>query len=158
MTGAHRVPSDEFIHLIVEAGSERSYRRTGKRLNRDLTGAEAMDEIDWGAPLMLAAMCGINAGYQWALLGRLAAVYARHFTVAGLAFLLWEIMQASPQDPRHPWTYRHAADISARAHRFTDRSDAQDRAVWEAFTRGRTPDGRRLARRPGARVPGRRAS
>ena len=157
MTGAHRVPSDEFIHLIVEAGSERSYRRTGHRY-RELTEAEFMDEVDWGAPLMMAAMCGIERGYQWYLLGHYAAVYARFYTVAELAFLLHEIMQASPQDPRNPWTYRHATDISARAHRFTDRSDAADRATWEAFTRGRTPDGRRLPRRPGARVPGRRAS
>lgn len=151
------VPSDEFIHLIVKAGAERSYRRTGHRF-RELTEAEFMDEVDWGAPLMMAAMCGINQGYQWHLLGHYAAVYARSYTVAELAFLLHEIMQASPQDPRHPWTYRHAADIAVRAQRLTDRSDAADRAVYEAYIRGRTPDGRRRPRMPGARVPGRRAS
>ncbi len=158
MTGAHRVPSGEFIGLIVEAGSERSRRRTGKLFSSQLTEAELMDEIDWGAPLMMAAMCGIETGYQWHLLGRLAAVYARSFTASQLAFLLYEIMQASPQRANEPWTYRHAADVAARAQRFTDRSDAADRAVYEAFVRGRTPDGRRRPRVPGARVPGRRAS
>ncbi len=158
MSGAHRVPSDQFISLIVDAQIERRHRRTGKWLNGELTEAESEEEISWHAPLMTAAMCGINAGYQWDLLGRLAAVYARHFSVSGLAFLLHEIMAASPQRPADPWTYRHALDISARARRFTDRSDAADRAVWEAYTRGRTPDGRRRPRVPGARVPGRRAS
>lgn len=158
MSGAHRVPSDQFIGLIVDAQRERRYRKTGKLFSRELTEAELDEEISWHAPLMAAAMCGIETGYQWYYLGHLAAVYARHFSVNDLAFLLYEIMAASPQRPREPWTYRHALDISARAHRFTDRSDAADRAVWEAYTRGRTPDGRRRPRVPGARVPGRRAS
>ncbi len=137
MTGAHRVPSDQFISLIVDAQRERRYRRTGKLFSRELTEAESDEEISWHAPLMTAAMCGINAGYQWDLLGRLAAVYARHFSVNDLAFLLYEIMSASPQDPRNPWTYRHATGIAARARRFTDRSDAAEQRIYEAYVRGR---------------------
>lgn len=149
-------PSDDFFRIVAGVSYDRTYRRTGRRM-QDWTEAEAGEDAAWGAPLVVAATLGINRGYQWHLLGWLAARYARAFTVHELAFLLWEVMQASPQDMRHPWTYRHAGDIAARARRFTDRSDAADQARYEAWVRGRMPDGTRRQRVPGARKPGRRS-
>ncbi len=109
-------------------------------------------------PLAWYQSKGIPTGRQWHILGWLAARYARGFGPARLAEELWEVMAASPQDPRQPWTRADAAGIAHRAARFIERADAQEQATYQAFVRGLAPGGGRRQRIPGSRVPGRRAS
>lgn len=93
------------------------------------TDEECHDAADWSWPLVACQIHGIRQGYQWAVLGWLAARYARDFTTARVADELWRAMEASPQDRHDPWTQRHAADIAARAGRFIERADTAD-AGW----------------------------
>jgi hypothetical protein len=115
---------------------------------------------------------GIEQGMQWSVLGYLACRYARDFTTDELAHELWEIVQASGQNPRDPWQWHQIRSCAARAKRFIDRADAladtrlrnsgalawalaasraaQASRPWAAGTgrRGRMPG----ARRPGVRA------
>jgi hypothetical protein len=118
--------------------------------------AAAMDRHwKWYWPMAHFQTRGIEMGKQWAVLGWLACRYARDFTVDGLAHELWKVMEASPQEHRRPWRWRHAADIARRAKRFIERADAAEATAVRAYlgSSARPPG----TRQPGSRRPGVRA-
>jgi hypothetical protein len=121
----------------------------------DPAAVAAMDRHwKWYWPLIYFQTHGVETGRQWAVLGWLACRYARDFTVEGLAHELWEVMEASPQDHRRPWRWRHAADIARRAKRFIERADAAELAAVRAWLASARLPG---TRQPGSRRPGVRA-
>lgn len=79
----------------------------------------------WAWPLAYFKIHGIERGRQWQVLGHLAARYARDFTADELAHELWEVVQASEQNPRNPWRWHQIRDCAARAKRFIGRADAR---------------------------------
>ncbi len=120
-------------------------------------------------PLYYYQQHGIGMGGQWDMLGQLAWYYARDFTDNRLADHLWKVMEASPQDPRHPkglWRHSEAQAIADRAVRNRAEADAAwDRwyhesgaYAWAMSTvRWAQSQGRpRQAREPGTRKAGTR--
>jgi hypothetical protein len=83
---------------------------------------ERAEQHAW--PLAYFKIHGIGQGRQWAVLGYLAARYARDFTTDELAHELWEAVQASEQNPRDPWRWHQIRDCARRAKRFIGRADA----------------------------------
>src|SRR5437773_1561836 len=88
-----------------------------------LRAADRHFEHEW--PLVYFQIHGIEIGKQWAVLGWLAARYARDFSVDELAHELREVVEASDHSPHRPWREHQVRDIARRAKRFIERADAQ---------------------------------
>ena len=88
-----------------------------------------------GWPLAYYKIHGIKQGMQWHVLGWLAARYARTFPTCQLADELWEVVQASPQNPRDPRRRRQIGDYAARARRFIEREDAKEAELLRQVSR-----------------------